>query len=306
VPEIKLNITQIVLSASRRTDIPAFYLSWFMKGIDWGYFDVTNPYNQKVRRIPADPDAVHTIVFWSKDFSRFLAENTGETLQRRGYHLFFNYTVNSGLPSLEPSVPPLDNRLDQLDELSRRFGPRSVNWRFDPVCFYRSNGEPLKTNLCDFLRIAERACAAGIQRCITSFMDHYVKISRRLARIPGLIFLDPSPDRKVETLLWMNAKLRPMGIALHTCCERKIAERLTDGSGIRESACIPNSLLVELYGGQLSFKRDPGQRRRMGCGCQVSVDIGSYREHPCGHQCLYCYANPIRSGAVMPENSVTC
>lgn len=304
--EIKSNIAQIVLSASRRTDIPAFYLPWFMKGIDRGYFDVTNPYNQRVRRIPADPDTVHTIVFWSKDFSRFLTQNAGETLQRRGYHLFFNYTVNSELPLLEPRVPSLDNRLDQLGELSRRFGPQSVSWRFDPVCFYRLGGEAVKTNLSDFLRIARRAGAVGIYRCITSFVDHYTKISRRLAPIPGLAFIDPPPDRKVDTLLWMNAKLRPLGIDLHTCCEREITDRLIDGSGIRESACIPNSLLVEFYGGQLSLKRDPGQRRRMGCGCQASVDIGSYRDHPCGHQCLYCYANPIRSPSARQENVITC
>ena len=300
--ETTTKLPQIVLSASRRTDIPAFYLSWFMQGIDRGYFDVTNPYNQKVRRVPADPDAVHTIVFWSKDFSRFLAENAGETLRYKGYHLFFNYTVNSALSLLEPRVPPLANRLDQFDELSRRFGPQSVNWRFDPVCYYRLEGGPMKTNLSDFFRIAKRACAVGIQRCITSFMDHYAKISRRLAPIPGLAFLDPSPNRKVETLLWMSTILRPMGIALHTCCEREITDRLTEGSGIWESACIPNSLLVELYGGHVSLKRDPGQRRRMGCRCQVSVDIGSYRDHPCGHSCLYCYASPIRSAAVMQEN----
>ncbi len=296
--EITLKIPQIVLSASRRTDIPAFYLSWFMNGIDRGYFDVTNPYNQKVRRIPAGPDAVHTIVFWSKDFSRFLAENAGETLQRRGYHLFFNFTVNSESPWLEPHVPPLVNRLDQFDELSRRFGSQSINWRFDPVCFYRFNGGPIETNLADFARIAKRACVSGIRRCVTSFMDQYTKISRRLSAIPGMSFCDPPQDRKLETLLGMNTLLRAKKIVLHTCCEKDITDRLPEGSGIIENACIPNSLLVELYGGQLSLKKDPGQRQRMGCRCQVSVDIGSYRKHTCSHSCLYCYANPAPSTPV--------
>ncbi len=296
--EITPKIPQVVLSASRRTDIPAFYLSWFLNGIDRGYFDVTNPYNQKVRRVAAGPDAVHTIVFWSKDFSRFLAEYAGETLQQRGYHLFFNFTVNSGLSLLEPHIPPLDNRLDQLDDLSRRFGSQSVNWRFDPVCFYRFDDGPIETNLADFSRIADRACKAGIRRCVTSFMDQYTKISRRLSAIPGMSFYDPPPGRKSETLLWMNSLLHPKGIVLHTCCEKEITDRLPDDSGIIENACIPNSLLVELYGGQLSMKKDPGQRRQMGCRCQISVDIGSYRNHPCNHSCLYCYANPTRSTPV--------
>jgi hypothetical protein len=290
---------RIVLSASRRTDIPAFYLSWFLRRIDQGYFDVANPYNQTVRRIPADPASVHTIVFWSKNFGRFLAEHAGEYLQKKGYHLFFNHTLNSELPLLEPRVPPLDMRLQQLAELSRRFGPQSISWRFDPVCFFRLANAPMQTNLSDFGRIAKRAADAGIRRCITSFMDHYSKITRRLAARPGLEFLDPLPDRKVETLLWMRSILRPMEMTLHTCCEKDITERLPKGSDIQESACIPNSLLKELYGGHISLRHDPGQRRRMGCRCQVSVDIGSYRDHYCDHGCLYCYASPSHTASAI-------
>ena len=288
------NKNQIVLSASRRTDIPAFYLSWFMKGIDRGYFDVTNPFNQMVKRVPSDPRTVHTIVFWSKNFGHLLADKVGEKLRERKYHLFFNYTLNSPLPFLEPGLPPLDTRLKHLDDLCNLFGPQAVSWRFDPICFYSLNGEPMRTNLSDFFDIATRAREAGIQRCITSFMDHYTKISRRTAAVPGMEFLDPPPDHKVDILLWMKSILTPMGIELHACCERDIINRLPDGSGIQDSACIPNNLLVELYGGKLSFKRDPGQRRRLGCRCQVSIDIGSYRDHPCSHSCLYCYANPIQ------------
>ena len=295
---ISTNNAQIVLSVSRRTDIPAFYLSWFMQGIDWGHFDVTNPFSQKVKRVPADPDSVHSLVFWSKNFGPFLSQHIGEALQRRGYHLFFNYTLNSESPLLEPCVPPLENRLDQLEELCRRFGPQTVNWRFDPICYFRHGNGPMQTNLSGFLSIAERAGAVGIQRCITSFMDHYPKIARRLTEMPELEFLDPPPDKKVATLLWMGGILRPMGIALYTCCETDIIKTLPVGSGIQESACIPNSLLVKIYGGKLALKRDPGQRRRMGCRCQVSVDIGSYRDHPCDHDCRYCYANPSRKAPV--------
>ena len=293
---------RIVLSASRRTDIPAFYLSWFLRGIDQGCFDVVNPYNQKIRRVPADPESVHTIIFWSNDFGRFLAEHAGEYLLSKGYHLFFNYTLNSELPLLEPHVPPLDTRLQQLDELSRRFGPQTMFWRFDPVCFFRLHGAPIQTNLSDFSRIAKRAGDAGVRRCITSFMDHYSKITRRLAGRPGLEFLDPLPYRKVETLLWMRSILLPMEMTLHTCCEKDIAERLPRESDIQENACVPNSLLKELYGGHISLRHDPGQRRRMGCRCQVSVDIGSYRDHCCAHGCLYCYANPYPiKGSAIPE-----
>ncbi len=290
--------TKIVLSASRRTDIPAFYLTWFMSSLDRGYFDVANPFNKRVTRVPAGPDTVDTIVFWSKDFGRFLAEEIGEELRKRGYGLFFNFTVNSRSPLLEPKVPPLEGRLDQLEALSRRFGPQSINWRFDPLCFYRNSGGSVENNLADFSVIARSAYRAGVTRCITSFMDHYPKIQRRLAAVPGFSFIDPSPVEKAAILLKLETRLRPLKIGLSTCCEKEILQRLPAETKIRSSACISNTLLAELYGGRISLKRDTGQRRRQGCGCQVSVDVGSYGDQPCSHGCLFCYANP-RGGATL-------
>ena len=79
---------QIVLSASRRTDIPALYMDWFMMGIEKGRFSVRHPYTGKMREVPAGTDRVHSIVFWSKDFGPFLVGGCGERLQRAGYHLF--------------------------------------------------------------------------------------------------------------------------------------------------------------------------------------------------------------------------
>lgn len=284
--------TKIVLSASRRTDIPACYLTWFMSCLDRGFFKVANPFNQRVAQIPAGSDTVHTIVFWSKDFGRFLAEEIGEELRQRGYGLFFNFTVNSVSPLLEPRVPPLGNRLGQLEALSRRFGAQSINWRFDPLCFYRKTGGSVENNLADFAVIAQSAHRAGVTRCITSFMDHYPKIQRRLAAFAGLSFVDPSPAEKAAILLKLETRLRPLQVDLYTCCEKDILKRLPPESKIRPSACISNTLLTKLYGGRISLKRDTGQRGRQGCGCQLSVDIGSYRDQPCGHGCLFCYANP--------------
>ena len=125
----------IVISASRRTDIPAFYMPWFMDRIEKGSFEVSNPFNRKVSIIPSTPDRVHTIVFWSKNFDPFIRRQYGIRLQKKGYHLFFNFTINSESPLLEPHVPALKKRLDQLKYLCSHFGAESVNWRFDPICF---------------------------------------------------------------------------------------------------------------------------------------------------------------------------
>ncbi len=283
---------QIVISASRRTDIPAFYMDWFMERIKKGTFEVVNPYTRREFRVPATPDKVHTIVFWSKNFGPFIKGGFGETLSAMGYHLFFNFTLNSSSPLLEPRIPSLARRLYQLRALSRDYDPGSINWRFDPVCCFRFDKQPVQNNLVDFSRIAEWASQCGISRCITSFMDHYAKIRKRTTAMPGFSFIDPVVSEKINILLKMEKELSGEHIDLYTCCEKEVLEALPPESNIRSSSCIPNHLFVKLFGGDLSVKRDTGQRTAAGCGCRVSADIGSYHLHPCYHNCLFCYANP--------------
>jgi hypothetical protein len=282
---------QIVVSASRRTDIPAFYMPWFMDRINAGYFEVTNPYNHKVFQVPATPDRVHTIVFWSKNFRPFMDGNYGEALLEKGFHLFFNFSVNSEDCRLEPRVPPLTDRCQQLVEMARCFGPGAIQWRFDPICFYEDATGKRRNNLEDFSRIAETAAACGVARCITSFMDHYRKIDRRIKQMPAFRFLDPPLGKKIEVLQRMASLLAGMGISLFTCCEQVLIDQLPLTTEIRPAACIPGDYLRQLYGGNLSPGKDRGQRSGAGCGCSMSSDIGSYDWHVCGHNCLYCYAN---------------
>ena len=284
--------TKIVLSASRRTDIPAFYLPWFMEQIRKGFFEVVNPFNQHVSVVQASPKEVHTIVFWSKNFGPFIDGFYGEELLKLGFHLFFNFTINSTCEVLEPNVPPLSERLNQLKHLCEQFGPDAINWRFDPVCHYKMDRGPLNDNLHDFAFISEKAAGWGIRRCITSFMDHYPKIRRRLSSRPGLEFVDPPLATKVKIILEMEVQLAANHIQLYTCCENTVLEALSPNSSVTRSACIPNDLLKELYSGRISLRKDTGQRIKAGCSCKVSVDIGSYRIHPCYHNCLFCYANP--------------
>lgn len=283
---------KIVISASRRTDIPAFYMPWFMEQIGRGFFEVVNPFNQRVSVVPAAPDAVHTIVFWSKNFGAFISGRYGDKLLELGYHLFFNFTINSDEPVLEPNVPALDERLQQLNYLAGNFGPRTINWRFDPICNFRTEPGPSKDNLRDFMHIAREAARCGVERCITSFMDHYPKIARRLPPQSGFAFIDPPLTDKAAALMKMEAQLADVGVRLLTCCEKEVIAALGPDSTITPSACIPNDLLMELFGGNLCLKKDSGQRVKAGCGCRVSVDIGSYRQQPCFHNCLFCYANP--------------
>jgi len=285
----------VVISASRRTDIPAFYMDDFMRQVNQGYFEAINPFNQKKRRVSSMPGDVHTLVFWSKNFGSFLEKGYGDDLENRGYHLFFNFTLNSESPLLEPMMPPLCQRLDQMDALCRRFGPASVVWRFDPICFYTRDDGAIQNNLADFSVIADKAAACGIKRCITSFVDLYPKIRQRTAHVKEFAFVEPDIGEKTGVVLELEAILLRRNIRLFLCCEKEVLSHLPETSTVKNASCISGHLLLELFGGRLSLKKDYGQRIQNGCGCGTSVDIGSYALQPCGHQCLYCYANPGRT-----------
>ncbi len=282
---------KIVISASRRTDIPCYYMDWFMDQIRKGYFEVVNPFSHTVSTIPATPDRVAVIVFWSKNFAPFISGNYGDILIKKGFHLFFNFTVNSESSILEPHIPQLRERFKQVKTLCAAFHPDSINWRFDPITFFQTNNGPLQNNLTDFEWIADEMADLGISRCITSFMDDYPKIRKRIAKRPGFSFSYPSMNTKVTIITKMEQKLAERDISLYACCEKELLNALPEGSHIKSSSCIPNDLFVKLFGCSLSIKKDAGQRIRLGCGCKTSKDIGSYRLHPCHNRCLYCYAN---------------
>ena len=286
---------KIVLSASRRTDIPAFYMDWFEAGIRRGFFEVQNPFNQQVQTIPAAAGDVHSIVFWSKNYGPFLSRGFGEHLEKLGYHLFFHFTVNSRSSLLEPRVAPLSQRLSQMGALAQRFSAPAITWRFDPVCHYTQQGVA-KNNLDDFESIADAAAACGISRCVTSFVDLYRKVAQRSQRVPGFAFDPLSPEKQAEILCRMEAVLAPRNITLFTCCEKQTLALVPASSEIFPSACIDHGLLEKLFGPGLSRARDLGQRASAGCGCMQSKDVGSYAAHPCFHDCLFCYARPLGKG----------
>jgi len=265
-----------------------------MSRIERGEFEVVNPYNRRVFTVPAGTDQVHTLVFWSKNFKPFLSGHYGETLLKKGYHLYFSFTLNTEDTMLEPNLPPLSERFRQLEILSRRFGAESVDWRFDPICFYQTETGAVRNNLGDFSAISDIAAGSGIRRCITSFMDHYRKIQNRIKPMAGFSFIDPSVDEKIRILLDLNRTAGEKNIRLHLCCEKELLSLLPENTGISGSACIPNHRLKALHGGRISLAKDKGQRIQAGCGCRASIDIGSYNLHPCSHNCLFCYANPAK------------
>ena len=286
-----------ILSASRRTDIPGAHGVWFMDGIRRGEFSVTNPFNRKTRQVDARVETLHAIVFWSKNYGPFLEMGAVDELMDMGHHLFFNFTLNTPDPLLEPGLPPLEDRLAQAKALTRLTGPRALAWRFDPICFYRHGDGPRQHNLGAFLPLADAMAELGVDTCITSFYDAYAKVDRRIGYLnkqgnPALRFESPSTTEKEEILQRMADQLADRGINLHLCCERTLLDRLIlKGIAVAPGNCINGHRLRELYGGTPDIKKDRGQRAAQGCSCTQSVDIGSYEAHPCPHNCLFCYAH---------------
>jgi len=123
-------------------------------------------------------------------------------------------------------------------------------------------------------------------------VDLYPKIKKRNVPFFGFSFIDPPVAEKRKILLRMEEELSARSIELYTCCEKEVLDKLPHDSGIKNSSCIPNDLFKELSGGTISLKKDRGQRIKKGCGCMISTDVGSYKEHPCFHNCLFCYGNP--------------
>ena len=272
----------MIISASRRTDIPAFYSEWFMNRLDQGYCLVPNPFNpRQVSPISLVPESVDAIVFWSKNpapLLRYLPK-----VEKMGYRFYFLFTVNDYPKSLEPGLPPLAERIRTFMELSERLGPRRVIWRYDPI---------ILSNITDasyHRKAFESLCgqlAGHTQRVITSIITLYRKTRRNLAPLEnrGYTFdKDPRSNPETEALLsHMATCAAGHGMDVFACAEKRDYTYL----GIKPSTCIDAALMRELWGIPVSPKKDPGQREH--CGCGVSRDIGM--TDTCPHGCPYCYS----------------
>jgi len=273
----------MIISASRRTDIPAFYTSWFMERIREGFVIVKNPFNPTQRkRVSLLPQDVDVIVFWTRNAAPLFPYL--DELDQAGYRYVFLYTITGYGPPLETHCPALERVLETFQDLSRRIGSRRIIWRFDPIVYLDGQGEELLISRFD--QIA-RSLSGYTERVIISFLDFYRKVTRRLqmlADTTGLKVIDVSENplitRRIGCALAGLAEKNHMSI---TSCAEKAD---LSGSGILAGSCIDAPWLNDVFGLSLSPAKDETQRSR--CRCAPSQDIGRY--NTCGHGCVYCYA----------------
>jgi hypothetical protein len=287
VPPPKL-VKYQVLSASRRTDIPRFYMPLILEAMNHGYIEVTSPAPYCVKScVSLSPNDVKCIAWWSKDYSIWLQTyHQNRALFDRYAHLF-NFTL-TGDPQLEPHISStLEQRLTQLTELCQLFGSRSIQLRFDPITFWFDDKQPnvLHDNIVAFERIIAFAHDLGIKHVIFAFCLPYPKVVRRFQKrhltLKNLTLLEQ--QRILDGLINCAQKY---AIQMETCC----SSQLVGYREIKASKCLDRSTIEELCGSHLKrSSKDTGQREA--CNCVTSRDIGSY-QMSCGHGCIYCYANP--------------
>jgi hypothetical protein len=276
----------MIVSASRRTDIPAYYAPWLMGRLEAGYCLVRNPFNAKsLRRVSLDPSDLDFLVLWTRD-PRPLAPYIGE-IEGRGIRFYVQMTLTGYPRTLEPGAPTAEEAIDALCDLSDRIGSERVLWRYDPVVL--AEGLDAGYHLRSFERIAI-ALEGRTKRVTLSVVDEYSGTRSRLERA---LFSDPSFDAGEYGVLLgeLAAIARSRGMRPQACAEEADLRSL----GIERGACVDAELAASLWNlgkhealavGK-GAPRDPGQRSA--CRCAPSVDIGAYGTCPRG--CAYCYAN---------------
>ena len=268
-----------VISASRRTDLPAFHTPWLLQRLRDGRCEVRNPFNGTVRAVDLRPEAVLALVLWTRD-PRPLLPHLDE-LAERGHPLLFLVTLNDYPAHLEPRLAPVDDVVGALHELRERLGPDAVVWRYDPVIL--ADAMDPAWHLHHASGLAGRLAGATDQ-CIASWVDAYRKTERNL--LPALDregqALWPEDEERDRGLARdLCAALGAHGIGLTLCCEPALVQ-----DAVPAASCVDPARLSRLAGREVRLPRRP---TRPWCGCHASIDIGAYDTCPRG--CVYCYAN---------------
>lgn len=310
----------IIISASRSTDIPAFYAKWFINRLKAGYVIWYNPFNQQPIYVSFKDCKV--VVFWTKN-PKPLIPYLNE-LDKRGIHYYFQYTLNDyEKEKFEPNVPSLAGRIATFKELATLIGKDKVIWRFDPIIL--TNEITPRVLLTRIWHIGN-ALKGFTNKLVFSFVDvkAYRKVQNNLIKETrsftkeNLNIAEPSQEQIVEIVEGLT-KIREAWakdewkISIATCAEEiDLAKydiehnRCVDGELLKQIFSSDTDLVYylnygklpekSLFGNELSISlkpismKDKGQRKI--CGCMTSKDIGMY--NTCSHYCVYCYANTSR------------
>lgn len=280
---------KIVVSCSRRTDIPACYSKWLMNRIRAGYCHVPNPFNpMQVFKVPLNKDDTSVIVFWTKNAAPLLQYL--DKINEEGLNYYFQFTLNNYPDEIEPGIPPLKERIKTFRDLSEKIGKKKVIWRYDPIIISDKTDARFHIdrfrNICDQLQ-------GSTKRCVLSIVDIYRKTERRLKDLEKSGFiadLDPLASKAADEILKSVVDYaNKHNIEVFSCAEGAFLEKY----GIQRGKCIDDELIKKLFGYDLGGKKDANQRKL--CDCISSKDIGM--NNSCLNGCVYCYSTSSSEAA---------
>ena len=274
----------MILSVSRRTDIPHYYSEWFFNRLDEGFVLVPNPMNPKqISQIILNPEEIEFIVFWTKN-----PEPMFPNLEKLSpFAYYFQFTLTGYKTDVEPVLGSMKNQLIKtFTKFANQIGPERMVWRYDPILlndFYN-----VDYHLRAFRKIAEHL-SGSTDQCIVSFYDDYQASSRRMK---ALNLVTPNLNAKKELLAKLSQIAGSYNIRLSTCAENGELD-------ISAAACIDPDRIRRIISQPISGQKDRNQREF--CNCIESIDIGIY--HTCPSGCLYCYANHRKVSGIHDPNS---
>lgn len=267
---------KMIISASRRTDIPSYYSDWLINRIREKYVLVRNPMNMhKISRINLSPDVVDGIVFWTKNPAPMI-EKLDEL---KDYMYYFQFTVTPYEKDIEMNLPSKNSEiLNPFKRLSDKIGADRVIWRYDPILINHKYSSDYHMHA--FGKMAD-ALHDYTRKVTISFMDdHYRNAKRNLIQLD---LTDFSAEMQIKLSSSLSKTAHSYGLEIDTCSEKIDLANL----GIGHARCIDGALFEKLLGYRLDIRKDKSQRPE--CGCAAAIDIGMY--NTCKNGCLYCYAN---------------
>lgn len=290
-----------VISASRRTDIPAFYGDWLENRLAAGWCAVPNHISRKYYCVSLRPEDVLAFVFWTRNATPFLPSL--RRLLDMGYRGYFQYTITPYGKPFELSGPSEAQALEGLAAVSDLLEPEFVQWRYDPIII--SDVTPWYWHLAQFERLAEELMGRTTT-CVISFAQLYAKNRSALDSlgcayryVPVAEGLRPKhgtvlPAAERRTLATELARIGARyGLRVAACCDSALVD---ESAGVFQSHCLDRDLIRRLRPEvAYSAARLREKPTRAGCGCFESVDIGAYDTCPFG--CVYCYASKSQASA---------
>jgi Domain of unknown function (DUF1848) len=271
-----------LISASRRTDVPAFYADWFMRRSRAGDVSWVNPFNAQVHTVSLAPGDVAAIVFWTRNFAPMIRHL--DELDGRGYRYLVHFTITGLERTYESHVPPLGAAVRQFRRIAERIGPDRILWRYDPILIAPRCGADF--HLRNFESLAA-ALAGATRQCSISFVEVYGKVRRSFTR-RGLPIPAPGLEERKQLADRLGALAAARDIAVRACCNDELL-----GPTVGKARCVDLELIRRLWP-ELDFEAEPAPTREE-CGCVRSYDIGAY--DTCLHGCIYCYATRDREVA---------